>query len=224
MASKAYDGPYVSRGGEKLRGALDAFQLDVTGVRAIDVGASTGGFTDCLLQAGAAQVTALDVAYGQLAWTLRQDPRVIVRERTNYRTVDLIEIGAPFSLVVADLSFIGLTRLLERFRRTVTDDGNVLLLVKPQFEADRASVPTGGVIRDAGVHRTVLRGLGAAARASGLAIAGWTYSPIRGAKGNIEFWLHATGPKGAAGRAAASATGACGTIEDVVAAAHKELR
>ena len=193
MAKKRYTGPYVSRGGEKLRGALKDFSYCVRDKRALDVGASTGGFTDCLLQAGAASVTALDVAYGQFAWKLRQDPRVQVVERSNFRTADLSGLDAPFAppydLIVADLSFIALSKLTEQFKQVVDEQGDLLLLVKPQFEALREEVPEGGVITDLSLHIEILQRLEDNFIAAGLVPRAWTYSSIKGPKGNIEFWL-----------------------------------
>jgi len=192
MAKKRYTGPYVSRGGEKLRAALEDFSYDVTGLRTLDVGASTGGFTDCLLQAGTASVTALDVAYGQFAWKLRQDSRVRVVERTNFKNADLHELGAPFDLVVADLSFISLSKLTEQFKAAIQGSGDLILLVKPQFEALREEVPDGGVITDPELHTTILKRLAKSFITAGLMPQQWSYSPIKGPKGNIEFWLYAS--------------------------------
>ena len=202
MAKKRYRGPYVSRGGEKLRGALDAFSFDPTGLSALDVGASTGGFTDCLLQAGAKHVTSLDVAYGQFAWSLRNDPRVTVIERTNFKIIeftnnrsDVDEGGSikanSFDLVVADLSFISLAKLGTQFKAALKPTGDLIVLVKPQFEASREEVPAGGVIVDPKLHASILVRLAQCFSDAGLVPVAWTYSPIKGPKGNIEFWLHA---------------------------------
>lgn len=183
---------FVSRGGDKLAGALADFSYEVAGLRCIDVGASTGGFTDCLLQAGAACVVALDVAYGIIDWKLRVDRRVRVVERRNIRTAtaaDLKELGAPFDLLVADLSFISLTTVFGALQRCVNPTGEMLLLVKPQFEAARGEVGRGGVVRDAQVQRATLERLEETLRAAGATVRGWSYSPLKGAKGNIEFWL-----------------------------------
>jgi len=200
---------YVSRGGEKLAGALADFSYPVKGLRCIDVGASTGGFTDCLLQAGAASVVALDVAYGVIDWKLRTDSRVQVVERRNIRTAteaELSALGAPFDLLVADLSFISLQAVFPALQRcvggtvplrhsTVTERnrplhwGEMILLVKPQFEAARAEVGAGGIVTDASVQRAVLERLESVVRRAGMAVRGWTYSQIKGTKGNIEFWL-----------------------------------
>jgi len=180
---------YVSRGGHKLAGALDAFELDVTGLDALDVGASTGGFTDCLLQRGAVAVTALDVGYGQLAWSLRQDSRVRVVERTNIRTVDGPLPGAPFDIAVIDVSFVGLAKVLPHVAEQLAEDAEIVALVKPQFEAGKARVGKRGVVRDAAVHADVLREVVEAAAALGWHARGLTWSPITGPEGNIEFWV-----------------------------------
>jgi 23S rRNA (cytidine1920-2'-O)/16S rRNA (cytidine1409-2'-O)-methyltransferase len=181
---------YVSRGGHKLAGALDAFGIDVDGVAALDVGASTGGFTDCLLQRGAASVTAVDVGYGQLAWKLRQDPRVRVVERTNMRSIDGQLPGAPFELAVIDVSFVGLAKVLPSVSTVLCETAEVVALVKPQFEAGKARVGKRGVVRDATVHADVVRGVIAAAEAERWAVLGLTWSPITGPEGNIEFLIH----------------------------------
>lgn len=180
---------YVSRGGKKLAGALDVFGIDPAGLRAIDVGASTGGFTDCLLQRGAASVCALDVGYGQLAWQLRQDSRVSVVERTNVRDADLEALGAPFDLVVVDVSFIGLGKVLPQLVELSGTAGMIVALVKPQFEAGKGRVGKKGVVRDAATHIDVLDGVLEQVRAAGLSVRGATWSPITGPEGNIEFWV-----------------------------------
>lgn len=182
---------YVSRGGHKLAGALEVFGIDVAGMRAVDVGASTGGFTDCLLQAGAEGVVAIDVGYGQLAWSLRQDDRVDVLERTNIRDVEASDVGAPFDLAVVDVSFISLRTVLERVTALLGEDGELLALVKPQFEAGKGRVGKKGVVRDPGIHTQVLADTIAAFRGAGLKVHGATWSPLRGPEGNIEFWVWA---------------------------------
>ena len=184
---------FVSRGGDKLARALERFAVTVAGRRAIDVGASTGGFTDCLLQAGAASVVALDVGYGQLAWSLRTDDRVTVVERTNIRSVDPAALGAPFDLVVCDVSFISLRTVMPHLRALLGPGGDLLALVKPQFEAGKARVGKKGVVRDPTVHAEVLDRAQVAARECGLVVRGLDYSPVRGPEGNIEFWLWAAG-------------------------------
>jgi 23S rRNA (cytidine1920-2'-O)/16S rRNA (cytidine1409-2'-O)-methyltransferase len=185
------DGPrFVSRGGKKLAAALDHFDVDVTDRSALDAGASTGGFTDCLLQAGAAHVAAVDVGRGQLAWSLRTDPRVTVLERTNVRHLTPNDLGGQVDLCTADLSFISLTVCAPAFARCVTADADLVLLVKPQFEAGRRDVGKGGVIRDASVHRSVLRRVRDGLAAAGIDAVSAMPSPLRGADGNVEFFFH----------------------------------
>lgn len=178
---------YVSRGGEKLEAALDAFAIDASGLRALDVGASTGGFTDCLLAHGAAAVTAVDVGYGQLDWRLRNDPRVTVIERTNFRHLPDDTFAHLFDLIVIDTSFISLRTILARAAGYLTPAGRIVALVKPQFEAGRERLGTGGVVRDPGVHRAVLREVRDAAGGLGLPIAALIASPLLGPAGNREF-------------------------------------
>ena len=180
---------YVSRGGHKLAGALDTFGMDVEGLRAVDVGASTGGFTDCLLQRGAVAVTAVDVGYGQLAWRLRNDERVIVLERTNIRSVGPDLAGAPFDLAVVDVSFIGLTKVLPSIAGLLALGGEVIALVKPQFEAGKGRVGKRGVVRDPAIHAEVLATVDREAAGAGYVVRGMTWSPITGPEGNIEFWI-----------------------------------
>jgi 23S rRNA (cytidine1920-2'-O)/16S rRNA (cytidine1409-2'-O)-methyltransferase len=180
---------FVSRGGEKLAHALRAFEIDVTGCRILDVGASTGGFTDCLLQRGAAEVTAVDVGYGQLDWRLRNDPRVTVMERTNFRRLPDDAFERPFDAVVIDASFISATVLVERAGRFLREDGAMVVLVKPQFEAGRDRLGGGGVVRDPGVHRDVLREVRDALAKLGMAAVAVTPSPLLGPAGNREFFL-----------------------------------
>lgn len=182
---------FVSRGGDKLAGALAKFELIVEGMSAIDVGASTGGFTDCLLQAGASHVVALDVGYGQLAWSLRTDPRVTVVERTNVRNADPATLGAPFDLVVMDVSFISLRTVFPALMNLLAQDGQLVVLVKPQFEAGKERVGKRGVVRDAGVHAEVLNSAIETVHSGGLVVRGITFSPITGPEGNIEFWIWA---------------------------------
>jgi 23S rRNA (cytidine1920-2'-O)/16S rRNA (cytidine1409-2'-O)-methyltransferase len=182
--------PYVSRGGLKLEGALADFGYDPTGKVCADVGASTGGFTDLLLQRGASKVYAIDVGYGQIAWKLRQNPRVIVLERTNARYLDTL--GEPIDLTVMDASFISIELLLPAIARWLRPEGDVISLVKPQFEAGREEVGKGGVVRDAGVHAAVLESAAAYARANGWSVRGITASPITGPAGNKEFFIWLT--------------------------------
>jgi 23S rRNA (cytidine1920-2'-O)/16S rRNA (cytidine1409-2'-O)-methyltransferase len=180
--------PYVSRGGLKLAAGLDAFGVTVVGLVCADVGASTGGFTDCLLQRGAARVYAIDVGYGQLAWSLRRDPRVVVMERTNARYVEALP--ERVDLVVLDASFISLGKLLLVITRWLAEGAQVVALVKPQFEAGREQVGRGGVVREPDVHRQVLRQVARNAAACGLTVWGVVRSPISGPAGNIEFLMH----------------------------------
>jgi len=180
---------YVSRGGYKLAGALDGFDIDVSGLRCVDLGASTGGFTDCLLQRGAASVCAIDVGYGQLAHSLQTDPRVNVQDRTNIRNADADELGAPFDLVVADLSFVGIAKVAQDIAKFVSDKGECVLLVKPQFEARRDEVGEGGIVTDESVYARVLESAIGALEEAGLTTSGIAVSPIRGTTGNVEFWV-----------------------------------
>jgi 23S rRNA (cytidine1920-2'-O)/16S rRNA (cytidine1409-2'-O)-methyltransferase len=181
---------FVSRGGDKLRSGLDRFEIDARGRDCLDTGASTGGFTDCLLQAGAARVAAVDVGYGQLAWELRNDPRVTVLERTNAR--ELIPVDLPFvpDMVVADLSFISLRVVLPALVGVSDPKAEFLLLVKPQFEAGPAGVGSGGVVRDPAVWRRVLEEVVSACRTQGIGVLGVVPSPLVGPAGNVEFLLH----------------------------------
>ena len=181
---------YVSRGGEKLAAALDRFAVEVAGRRALDAGASTGGFTDCLLQNGAASVVAVDVGTGQLAWSLRNDPRVTVKERLNARHLTLADVGAPVDLVVGDLSFISLRLVAPALAGVAADGADAVLLIKPQFEAGRGQVRRGGLVTDPSVHLAVLETVTAALAADGLTPLAVMPSPLRGAAGNIEFLGH----------------------------------
>ena len=178
---------FVSRGGEKLAHALAIFELDVAGVVALDAGASTGGFSDCLLQGGAARIYAIDVGYGQMDVRVRSDPRVVVIERTNLRYVE--SLPEPIDLATLDLSFISLAKVLEPVRRLLRGGGRIVALVKPQFEATRAEVGKGGVIRDPLIHAATIGRVTASATALGLRVEGLTTSPLRGADGNREFLL-----------------------------------
>ncbi len=181
---------YVSRGGLKLEGALDTFGLQVSGRIAADLGASTGGFTDCLLQRGAARVHAVDVGYGQLAWSLRQDDRVRVWERTNARHLTAESLGEPVDLVVGDLSFISLHKVLPAIAAIASPQADVVVLVKPQFGVGREKLGSGGVVRDEGAREDALAKVKAAAESQGFTVRGDCVSPITGAKGgNVEFLL-----------------------------------
>jgi 23S rRNA (cytidine1920-2'-O)/16S rRNA (cytidine1409-2'-O)-methyltransferase len=183
--------PFVSRGGVKLRNALDALDVPVAGRRALDVGASTGGFTDCLLQASAAHVVALDVAYGELDWRLRSDPRVTVIERSNARSLSPAELPYAPDLIVIDVSFISLAKVLPAVLACAAERFDCLALIKPQFEVGRGRVGKGGVVRDAGARRGALVAVGSEARRLGAAVLGYASSGLPGPKGNREtfVWL-----------------------------------
>ncbi len=186
---------FVSRGGHKLEAALTAFQMDPTGKRCVDIGASTGGFTDCLLQHGASHVHAVDVGTGQLAWKLRQDPRVTVQDEVNARNLLPSQIGTPVDLVTIDTSFISLTKILPAAEQLLRPGGELIALIKPQFEAGRADVGKGGVVRDAGVHERVqAEVIDFATRTLGLRLVGRCESPLLGPAGNKEFLVGFTKP------------------------------
>ena len=187
---------YVSRGGHKLAGALDAFGYDPAGKRALDAGASTGGFTDVLLQRGAAHVVAVDVGYGQLAWSLQSDERVTVVDRTNVRTLTAEVVGAPVDLVVADLSFIPLGLVLPALLACCGPGADLLPMVKPQFEVGKERLPAGGVVRDPAQRSGAVRQVAEQAAMLGLGVRGVTASPLPGPSGNVEYflWLRADAP------------------------------
>lgn len=215
---RAPENPYVSRGGLKLAGALDRFEIDPQGRICLDVGASTGGFTDCLLQRGAVKVYAVDVGYGQLAWKLRQDPRVEVFERTNFRHVEP-HTFAGVDLVTVDVSFISLVKILPAVAGNVEPSVDVIALVKPQFEAGRKAVSRGsGVIRDPHLHLDVLQRTLDGALELGWAARGVVHSPITGPRGNIEFfvWWQRTS------RTTNEPFEGRTSVEEVVRAAHQE--
>ena len=197
---------WASRAGEKLAAALDAFGVDAAGVVALDAGASTGGFTDVLLERGAARVYAVDVGRGQLVDRLARDPRVVSMERTNLRT--LASLPEPVQLATLDLSFISLRLVLPAVRGLLAVDGQVVALVKPQFEAGRAAVPRGGVIRDPAVHVAVLERFAHDAATTGFGVAGLMRSPIVGGDGNVEFLAHLVEPPGLAPETLAERIGA----------------
>lgn len=187
--------PYVSRGGLKLKRALDEFAVDVTDLVALDVGASTGGFTDCLLQAGALKVFAVDVGYGQLAWKLQQDPRVVSMEKTNIRYLLPEQLDAVIDLAVIDASFISLTKVLPATINLVKPGGRIIALIKPQFEVGRGEVGKGGIVRDPAAHERVIEAIRRSAGEMGLGVAGVCESPVTGADGNREFLVHLLIPK-----------------------------
>ena len=182
--------PYVSRGGWKLEKALRDFGVDPSGFVCSDSGASTGGFTDCLLQKGAQKVFAIDVGYGQLAWKIRSDPRVVAMDRTNIRYVTPEDIGEPLDLSVVDVSFISLRTVLPAIRRLLKPTGQIVCLIKPQFEAGREKVGKKGVVRDPKIHEEVLNGFLSLVHELDLTLLNLTYSPVKGPEGNIEFLGH----------------------------------
>ena len=205
----------MSRAGGKLQHALERFAIDVTGRRAIDVGASTGGFTDCLLQGGAVSVCAVDVGYGQLHWSLRTDERVLVVERTNIRTAEAAEFGAPFEVVVADLSFISLATVAPQLAVLGSVGGDWVLLVKPQFEVGKDDVGAGGIVREPSLWSHAVSTVNEALGAHGLHVHGIDVSPVVGTKGNREFvvWY----------RMEPSGLDVTRAVADAVAAAQEEI-
>lgn len=207
--------PYVSRGGLKLEKALIDFHVDPTGYVCSDSGASTGGFTDCLLQKGAKKVFAIDVGYGQLAWKIREDPRVVCMERTNIRYVTPEDIGEPLDLSVVDVSFISLKIVLPAIKALLKPDGQVLCLIKPQFEAGKEKVGKKGVVRDPLVHQQVLEDFVTLASELSFSILNLTFSPVKGPEGNIEFLAHLH---------LASDTDFAPDIPGLVASAHETLK
>ncbi len=181
---------YVSRGGLKLEKALESFPISLNGKITMDVGASTGGFTDCMLQNGAKKVFAVDVGYGQLAWKLRNDARVVNLERTNIRGVTSEDIGEKLDFASIDVAFISLELVLPVVKRLLKEDGGVVALIKPQFEAGRDKVGKKGVVRDSGVHREVISEIVGFAQNNGFEVLGLDFSPIRGPEGNIEYLIY----------------------------------
>jgi 23S rRNA (cytidine1920-2'-O)/16S rRNA (cytidine1409-2'-O)-methyltransferase len=189
--------PFVSRGGVKLAGALDAFaHVEIAGKVAMDVGASTGGFTDCLLQRGASRVHAVDVGYGQLSWKLAADPRVVVHDRTNIRALDPAAIGEKIELVVADCSFIASAKVIPHLPKFLATPADAVVLVKPQFELDPSRVGKGGIVRDAADHEAAVEAASVAARDAGFVVAGRAPSLLPGRDGNREFFLWLQWPAG----------------------------
>jgi len=182
--------PYVSRGGLKLEKALQSFGVDLQGKLVLDIGASTGGFTDCALQNGAARVYAVDVGYGQLAWKLRTDPRVVTLERTNIRKLDPGALEERPDFVTIDVSFISLAKVMPRAALLAAGDARGIALIKPQFEAGRDKVGKRGVVRDPEVHRQVIANIFSLLSENGWGVLGLDYSPVRGPEGNIEYLLH----------------------------------
>ena len=206
--------PYVSRGGLKLEKALRDFGVDPTDFVCSDSGASTGGFTDCLLQKGAKKVFAIDVGYGQLAWSIRTDPRVVCMERTNIRYVTPEQLGEPLDLSVVDVSFISLKIVLPAIKALLKPTGQVLCLIKPQFEAGKDKVGKKGVVRDPAVHAEVLENFLSLAKELNFTVRNLTFSPVKGPEGNIEFLGHLSVlPEG----------GITPNVSELVAAAHEAL-
>ena len=215
--------PYVSRGGLKLEKALKVFPIDLTDRVCMDIGASTGGFTDCMLQNGAARVYSIDVGYGQLDWKLRSDPRVVCMEKTNFRYVkpeDLGEGPAP-SFASVDVSFIGLDKILPAALQILTPGAEMVCLIKPQFEAGRDKVGKKGVVRDRKVHEEVVRDVTAMAAGLGFEVLGLDYSPIRGPEGNIEYLMHLRKPAESKERSDSIVTE--DKIKELVEASHSRL-
>ncbi len=184
------DQPYVSRGGIKLAGALDAFGIDPMGMVVMDVGASTGGFTDCVLQRGAKKVYAVDVGYGQLAWELQKDPRVISLDRRNIRYLKREEIEEEIDVILVDTSFISIEKFLPHLLHFMRKEGSIVALIKPQFEVGKGEVGKGGVVRDPAMHQKVIERISQFSRGLGLTVLGVKESPILGPKGNKEFFIY----------------------------------
>lgn len=206
---------YVSRGGDKLAGALDSFQINPMGWRCLDVGISTGGFTDCLLQRGAAHVTGVDVGYGQTHNRLREDPRVRLLERVNFRNLDLSELGDPFDFFVMDVSFISVEKLLPRLRDCLLPDGRGVVLLKPQFEAGPADVGKGGIVRQPSVHERVIENFLRFCYADvGFQCRELIPSPIRGREGNVEYLADVSFPQGNVPLQAPAFTGIAALVAD----------
>lgn len=207
---------YVSRGGLKLEKAVSAFQLELAGKICLDIGASTGGFTDCMLQNGAEKVYAVDVGHGQLAWTLRQDERVVCLERTNIRYVTEEEVPEKLDFASCDVSFISLTKVLGPVRALLKEGGRMVCLIKPQFEAGREKVGKKGVVRDEAVHREVVEKIRDFALANGFSVLGLSFSPVKGPEGNIEYLIYLE-------KSDAPADGGGDLAEAIVGEAHKAL-
>ncbi len=206
--------PYVSRGGLKIEKALRVFPIDLQGAVCMDIGASTGGFTDCMLQNGAAKVFSIDVGHGQLDWKLRNDSRVICMEKTNFRYLTPADIGEEIDFASCDVSFISLDKILPVAYAMIKDEGQMVTLIKPQFEAGREKVGKKGVVRDPEVHKEVVERIIEVAGDAGFAIKGLDYSPIKGPEGNIEYLLWLSKSKG---------PGEDTDVDAVVAAAHGSM-
>ncbi|MBC8413257.1 MAG: TlyA family RNA methyltransferase [Nitrospira sp.] len=186
--------PYVSRGGLKIEHAIDEFDIDLTGKTVMDIGASTGGFTDCMLQKGASKVYAVDVGYGQFSWALRNDSRVVLFEKTNIRNMSTDLINDKINLAAIDVSFISLLKVLPNILKFLEPDSEVIALIKPQFEADRKDIAKGGVVRDDNVRLNIVDKIKRESALLGLDIIGVAISPIKGPKGNIEYLMYAKTP------------------------------
>ena len=212
---------YVSRGGLKLEKALKEFPIDLNGCICMDIGASTGGFTDCMLQNGAAKVYSIDVGYGQLDWKLRSDERVVCMEKTNFRYMQPSDIDDAPDFASCDVSFISLDKILPPAYALLKDGAGMVCLIKPQFEAGRDKVGKKGVVRDKVVHEEVIRSVMGYALAAGFEIRGLTFSPIRGPEGNIEYPIYLTKPIEGAGHAGDALTDE--TVKSIVDAAHESL-
>jgi len=218
------DARYVSRGGAKLERALNAFGWSPASLRCLDVGASTGGFTDCLLQRGAATVTAVDVGYGQIAWSLRNDQRVRLFERCNFRHATPEQLGGPFQFACADVSFISLAKLAPSLAAMLEPESRCVVLVKPQFEAGREWVMRGGVVRDPRGHIEAIEAVASAFASNGLEPSALTYSPLLGPAGNVEFLLGAQRDAPARSSNAAHLSAAPLDVAGVVRKAHETLK
>lgn len=215
--------PFVSRGGLKLQKALDVFRPPITDRIYMDVGASTGGFTDCLLQYGAKKVYSVDVGYGQLAWKLRQDPRVVVMERINIRNMTIEDLGEIPQGAVIDVSFISLKLVLPVVLKILSPDSHIICLVKPQFEAGRKEVGKNGVIKSPQVHKNVLKDILAFCENINIALLGLTYSPIKGPKGNIEFLIYLYNKGEGSGIPRFSQTEINALVDRIIKESHGEL-
>lgn len=215
---------YVSRGGLKLEKAMEEFAIDLTGKVCMDIGSSTGGFTDCMLQNGAVKVYAVDVGHGQLAWKLRQDERVVVMEKTNFRYVVPADIGSPVEFASVDVSFISLTKILQPAIQLLSNAGQMVCLIKPQFEAGREKVGKKGVVREPAVHEEVIMKVMSYAAEIGFEILGLSYSPVKGPEGNIEYLLYIEKEKNSLGEdAVRTEDGFSHLIKDIVKKAHEVL-
>lgn len=208
--------PYVSRGGLKLEKAINEFDIKLNGLTCVDVGASTGGFTDVMLKNGAAKVYSIDVGYGQLAWELRNDPRVICMERTNFRYITPEHIKEPIDFGSVDVSFISLRLIIPPLKALLKPEGKAVLLIKPQFEAGRSKVGKKGVVRDPKVHEEVINDIIETATGTGFSVSGLSWSPITGPEGNIEYLLYLVNGKQPADDNHIS-------VADIVRSAHMEL-